>query len=133
MASVTAKPTVKVTYQQLRAALLEAERCWGSTDTGKAKPQAVQLEDRVKAGRRCQSRQFVYDPETAAKIGRLEERLAKARAEPGDQRRCRDWEAAHRRFETLNAQYLEQERAEHDQETVYSTAIDRDPRPTCDD
>ena len=109
---VAAKLTVKVTYKQLHAALLEAERLWGSTDTGKARPQAVQIEDRVKLGRYTHgmSTGVIFGEENAAKIGRLEARAAKARADPRDQRRCRDWGKAYRRFETLNEQYREQER-----------------------
>jgi len=89
----------------LEVAYLAAEEAWGSCDGQHAKPQAVQLRERIVLG----TYYVKHNPDPRLKLHllHLKEEYSKAVADSKDQESCATWWAAYAEFVAAERRYKE--------------------------
>ncbi|NLD44527.1 MAG: hypothetical protein GX657_13660 [Chloroflexi bacterium] len=91
--------------RDVEEAYAAAEAAWGSMELGKARPQALQLEDRIAVGKAL-LQEPDHDPIVPKALRTLRAALRRAKADPADRRRCRVYQEAYERFLVAEETYL---------------------------
>lgn len=88
---------------------VEADAAWGSSEQGRALPQAEQLRYRIHVGEAILAER-PDDPDVRRTLARLRAMLRRAERDRADVARCEAWRAAHERFVEAELLYKERRR-----------------------
>lgn len=91
--------------RDVEEALARAEAAWGPTELGKARPQALQLADRIAVGE-AMLQEPGHDPIVPKALRTLQAMHRRALADPADRKRCAAYEEAHARYLAAEETYL---------------------------